>query len=175
MDNDCVAYARASLAQARAVRLRKKRLQARQRAHQTDGQAFGNVAAPQPKARRPRQSATQQAGSLAEDLAAEYLLKAGLRVVARNLRKRTGEIDLVCLDGGTLVFVEVRQRGTGRFGGAAASVNRHKRQRLMRTAALLLADAARRWTNGKAASCRFDVVTLEPEGINWLRNAFAVE
>ena len=69
---------------------------------------------------------TKQAGDAAEDRALAHLLAAGLQLLARNYRtpgRGGGEIDLVMRDpGGTLVFVEVRQRGSRSYGGAAASI-----------------------------------------------------
>ena len=71
---------------------------------------------------------TKQAGDAAEDRALAHLQAAGLKLLARNYRtpgRGGGEIDLVMREpGGTLVFVEVRQRGSRSHGGAAASVER---------------------------------------------------
>src|SRR3970040_1300812 len=60
-----------------------------------------------------------RAGARAEELCAELLRRAGLRVLARNWRCRHGEIDLVAEEGRTLVFAEVRYRRDQRYGGAA--------------------------------------------------------
>ena len=109
-----------------------------------------------------------RAGARAEELCAELLRGAGLRVVARNWRCRHGEIDLVAEDGGTLVFAEVRYRRAGRFGGAAESVTAAKRSRLIAAARLYL-------QRRPDANCRFDVLlldTLEASRIEWIRNAF---
>ena len=73
-----------------------------------------------------------RAGARAEDLCAELLRKAGLRILARNWRCRQGEIDLVAEEDGTLVFAEVRLRRDARFGGAAESVTAAKRPRWSR-------------------------------------------
>ena len=77
-----------------------------------------------------------QRGTASEQLAAEYLLAQGLVVLARNVRCRAGELDLVCLDGGVLAIVEVRQRIRIDFGGALASVTWRK-QRKISSASLL--------------------------------------
>ena len=66
-------------------------------------------------------------GVAAEKAASDYLERAGLRIVARNWHCRYGELDIVARDGGTLVFVEVRQRRASGFGGAAASIDAAKR------------------------------------------------
>ncbi|MDP1593283.1 MAG: YraN family protein [Gallionella sp.] len=108
-------------------------------------------------------------GAQAERWAAEYLQRQGLKPVTQNYRSRFGEIDLIMQDGGTLVFIEVRQRSNARFGGAAASIDHHKQQRLIRTAQHYLANL------GRIPPCRFDVVLMDDaEGRNaeWLKNAF---
>jgi putative endonuclease len=110
-----------------------------------------------------------RAGARAEDLCAELLRKAGLRVLARNWRCRHGEIDLVAEEGGTLVFAEVRYRSGERFGGAAESVTAAKQARLVAAARLYL-------MRRPQADCRFDVLlldSLEASRIRWIRYAFA--
>ena len=69
-----------------------------------------------------RPTPAQARGAAAEALAAEHLAAQGLRLIARNVRCRGGEVDLICLDRSHVVFVEVRLRTSTRFGGAAASI-----------------------------------------------------
>src|SRR5512134_2550379 len=110
-----------------------------------------------------------RAGARAEELCAELMRGAGLRVLARNWRCRHGEIDLVAEEGGTLVFAEVRFRQNQRYGGAAESVTAAKRARLVAAARLYL-------MRRPDADCRFDVLlldSLEGSRIQWIRNAFA--
>jgi putative endonuclease len=110
-----------------------------------------------------------RAGARAEELCAELLRDAGLRVLARNWRCRHGEIDLVAEERGTLVFAEVRYRSDQRFGGAAESVTAAKQARLVAAARLYL-------MRRPDADCRFDVLLLDSlDGgrIQWIRNAFA--
>src|SRR5690606_20895153 len=123
-------------------------------------------------AAEPLLSPSQAVGRRAEEQACLYLQARGRLVLARNLRSKTGEIDLVANDRGILVFIEVRQRLSRRYGGAAASVNRRKQQRLARTAQYLLPSLARRFFQGRVPACRFDVVSVEPDGLSWLRGAF---
>ena len=109
-----------------------------------------------------------RAGARAEELCAELLRKAGLRILARNWRCRHGEIDLVAEEGRTLVFAEVRFRSDARFGGAAESVTAAKQSRLVAAARLYL-------MRRPDAYCRFDVLlldSLEAGRIQWIRNAF---
>jgi len=109
------------------------------------------------------------AGALAEQWAVRYLQKQGLELIARNFRGRFGEIDLIMQDGASLVFIEVRMRRSKDFGGAAASIDQHKQQRIIRTAHQYLSELAR------TPPCRFDAVLMDDaEGLNaqWLKNAF---
>ena len=99
-----------------------------------------------------------------------HLEAAGLRLLERNYRtpgRGGGEIDLV-LRGhdGTLVFVEVRARATTAHGGAAASVNATKQQRVVL--------AARHYLRRFRAlpPCRFDVVAIDGDRLQWLQGAF---
>lgn len=108
-------------------------------------------------------------GAQAENWAAQYLRQQGLKPVTQNYRCRFGEIDLVMQDGATLVFVEVRLRRNAGFGGAAASIDSHKQQRLIRTAQHYLAGIPNQ------PPCRFDAVLMdEAQGgnVQWLKNAF---
>ncbi len=112
-------------------------------------------------------AARAQSGAYAEQLAAEFLTARGLVVVERNWRRRCGELDLVAREGETLVFVEVRLRTRGDFGGAAASITPAKRAKLAAAAGHYLAGLAR------TPPCRFDAVlldALDPSRIEWLRN-----
>ena len=109
-----------------------------------------------------------RAGARAEDLCADLLAGAGLRILARNWRCRLGEIDLVAEDGGTLVFAEVRLRRSASRGGAAESITAAKQARIIA--------AARAFLRGRPeADCRFDVLLLDALDrgrIEWIRDAF---
>ena len=120
----------------------------------------------------PQLSPTQKRGRLGEDQARTYLEDRGLVIVAQNLQSRTGEIDLVAVHHGVLVFIEVRARGSLDYGGAAASVNRQKQRRLIRTAQFFLPRLAARYFGGATPACRFDVVSVEPSGTAWIKDAF---
>ena len=113
-------------------------------------------------------------GRAYEAAAADHLRGAGLAEVARNVRCRHGEIDLVMRDGRVVVFAEVRYRRHAEFGGAAGSVDARKQARLA---------AAARWYLSQypalaREACRFDVVAVTGEApyrIDWLRDAFQPE
>jgi putative endonuclease len=115
----------------------------------------------------------QERGQAAEDAALAHLQHAGLTLVARNYRvargpgARGGEIDLILRDrDGTLVFVEVRARADRRHGGAAASIGAAKRASLLLAARHFLARLR------AVPPCRFDVVALDGDELQWLRGAF---
>jgi putative endonuclease len=113
------------------------------------------------------------AGRQAEELAARFLEKKKLRIIARNYRCRGGEIDLVCRDGKVLVFVEVRLRQNTAFGGAAASVTAIKQRRIILAAQHFLMTNA--LTND---DCRFDCILMNGTSgndIEWLRDAFSLD
>ncbi len=108
-------------------------------------------------------------GARAEQWAAQYLQQQGLKLSAQNYRSRFGEIDLIMQDGATLVFIEVRLRRNASFGGAAASIDARKQQRIIRTAQHYLAGLAH------IPPCRFDAVLMDDalgRNMQWLRNAF---
>ncbi|HEX7342051.1 MAG TPA: YraN family protein [Rhodanobacteraceae bacterium] len=111
-------------------------------------------------------------GDAFEERACAHLQRAGLTLIARNYGTRHGELDLVMRDGETVVFVEVRYRHDPHFGGAAASVTSHKRERLIRAAAGFLA-AHPHYAH---APCRFDVMCFdgpaEAARCQWQQAAF---
>lgn len=116
----------------------------------------------------------QQSGQEAENLARRHLEQHGLTLVTQNWRCRRGELDLIMLDGATLVFVEVRFRKHQEWGGALESVDSHKRGKLILAAQLFLQSESR-WSR---LACRFDVVAIQagklqisPQ-LHWLKNAF---
>ena len=118
-------------------------------------------------------TAQQQTGQRAEELAAEFLRAAGCEILHRNYRRRLGELDIVARADGELVIAEVRMRTSNTWGGAAASVERRKQQRITRAANQLLQQHA----DLAAMPVRFDVLVVnDPYGpspsIEWIRHAF---
>src|SRR5690242_10755501 len=89
-------------------------------------------------ARRRRAHSARRLGIQAERIAEHFLRSQGLAILHRNFRRRLGELDLVARDGNELVIAEVRTRSSERFGGAAASIDSYKRQRIVRATQLLL-------------------------------------
>jgi putative endonuclease len=116
---------------------------------------------------------TKSSGDAAEARALAHLMRHGLVLVRRNYRvaqgprSRGGEIDLVMREAdGTLVFVEVRLRSGATHGGAAASVGAAKQRALRFAAERFLAE----WPG--LPPCRFDVVAIDGERVDWLKAAF---
>ena len=111
-------------------------------------------------------------GAVGEALAAGHLERRGYRIMARNVRLGRGEIDLVALDAGTVVFVEVKGNRGRRYGAPEEMVTAVKQRRLTRLATWYL---QRRGWIGRPA--RFDVVAIdwEPDGsvaVRHYRDAF---
>lgn len=101
-----------------------------------------------------------------------WLEERGFEVVARNVRTRAGELDVVGLDGDTLAFVEIKARSTRQFGAAATAVPPSKQRRIARAAALYLT------RHPHTGPCRLDVLAMDMEkaewSFQWIRNAFEV-
>ena len=122
--------------------------------------------------RQARGRAARNAGYEAEGAAAETLQAQGVRILERNFRCKTGEIDIIGLDKETLIFVEVRLRKNQQFGGALESITPSKQQRI--------ANAARYYLmrHPKLADkpCRFDCVLMSSsQACDWLRDAFRLD
>lgn len=108
-------------------------------------------------------------GEKAEDQAHRFLLAQGLKPVRRNFRCKQGELDLIMMDGSTLVIVEVRFRQSNRFGGAAESVTSVKQSRIIAATHTYLS------TINQYGPIRFDVIAMSGSGgIEWIKNAFSV-
>jgi len=111
-------------------------------------------------------------GTLGEQAAERALTDQGYRIVHRNYRLRSGEIDIVCEQAGTLVFCEVKTRTTTRYGTGEEAVTHAKRRRIRRLAAEYL---SRERT--AARQIRFDVISVtvaegRVTGIRHIRDAF---
>jgi len=112
-------------------------------------------------------------GDAAEARALAHLEARGLALVRRNYRvargpsARAGEVDLILRErDGTLVFVEVRARSGDAHGGAAGSVTFAKQRRIIYAAQHYLMRFA------ELPPCRFDVVAIEGDDVQWLKAAF---
>ncbi len=120
-------------------------------------------------------SSRARLGQAGEAAAERFLQERGLKLLERNYRCRSGEIDLVMLDPNpsdteVLCFIEVRLRGAGAFSDGLASVDEHKQRRLISAARHFLMERAQ-WQDH---ACRFDVVALDPKAPQptWIQHAF---
>ncbi|WP_417761187.1 YraN family protein [Shewanella sp.] len=105
-------------------------------------------------------------GKDAEQRARRYLAQRGLTFVAANVRYSFGELDLVMRDGKHWVFVEVKYRSNRQFGGAVQALGAAQVQRLRQAAACYLQQ------HRIDAPCRFDLVAIDKQQIDWVRGAF---
>jgi putative endonuclease len=115
----------------------------------------------------------QTAGREAEACALQHLQQHDLQLITRNWSCKRGELDLVMLDGDTVVFVEVRYRRHSGWGGALESVDSRKQEKLILAAQSFLQSESQ-WAD---SPCRFDVVAINGDpgnapALNWLKNAF---
>ena len=111
-------------------------------------------------------------GAFEENLALDFMRAQGLELIARNVRCRGGELDLVMRDGDTVVVAEVRKRSREDYGGAEGSIDTRKRRRIVQATRYWLAQTPRYsdWP------IRFDVCALnEANRVSWLRAAFDAE
>ena len=114
-------------------------------------------------------------GAYVEKKAYHWLQRQGLKSVAVNYRCKTGEIDIIMLDGQQLVFVEVRYRKSASFGDGLESVDRRKQQKIQKAAAHFLTDRP----GFNHLPCRFDVIAAKPSSDsslhwNWVKDAFTL-
>lgn len=113
-------------------------------------------------------------GKQGEAFAAKFLKNQGYRIKERNYRSPLGEIDIIALDGGTLVFVEVKTRSNKTFGTPFEAVNQRKQGQILKTAQYYL--SRKRIMNNSA---RIDVVSILSDGkkmeAELIRNAFEVQ
>ncbi|MDQ2909384.1 MAG: YraN family protein [Candidatus Eremiobacteraeota bacterium] len=112
-------------------------------------------------------NARQRLGRDAEEAAAAYLTSLGLRILGRNVRGPSGEIDIIARDGETIVFVEVKARRSLACGPALDAVDLRKRRRLRAAAADYLQFAP------PYARARFDVLAIDGASMRLHRAAFA--
>jgi len=111
-------------------------------------------------------------GRRGEDQAEKFLKKAGLKIIARNVRIGADELDLIAQQGDTLIFVEVKTRANEDFGRPFTAVNRAKRRKLSRAAIHFLKKRKLR-----PPYIRFDVIEVvgEKPEIRHIQNAFTLE
>ncbi len=118
---------------------------------------------------RPAQN--KNLGKEGERIAVEYLRKKGYRVIEENYRTRRGEIDIICEQRGSVIFVEVKTRKSMSFGRPEEAVDSRKRKKMAEIALDYLTE---KHLNGRV-DCRFDVVAItekSPRIVNHIVDAF---
>lgn len=105
--------------------------------------------------RRYRRLSEPDVGRLGEKIAARRLRRSGYRIAARNFSCPCGEIDLIALDGPSIVFVEVKTRRDDRVANPENSVHAHKRRQITAAAKYYLTA-----TRAQDRPCRFDVISI---------------
>ena len=109
---------------------------------------------------------TYEKGLAGEAQAEAYLQSRGMVPLMRRYRSPFGEIDLVMMDAGTLVFIEVKARAAGRAGAGLASVGARKRARIVKTALYYLTE------HPCDCPCRFDALEVTRDGWQHIVGAF---
>jgi putative endonuclease len=112
-------------------------------------------------------------GRTGEDRAAKHLTEKGYTILERNYAAPQGELDLIALDGGTLVFVEVKTRTSDAFGAPELAVDQRKQGRMIKAALGYL-----KHKKLHQMPCRFDVVAISGAGgdqVVIIQNAFEME
>ena len=110
----------------------------------------------------------RQTGATYELKAEEYLLGNGYKILERNFRNRSGEIDLIAKKDGVIRFVEVKYRTTSDFGSPLEAVDARKQNQIRKVAMYyLMKNKLSEWT-----PCQFDVIAFEGEEMTHIENAF---
>ena len=118
-----------------------------------------------------RHAQNKNLGKEGERIAVEYLRKKGYRVIEKNYRTRRGEIDIICEQRGSVIFVEVKTRKSMSFGRPEEAVDSRKRKKMAEIALDYLTE---KHLNGRV-DCRFDVVAItekSPRIVNHIVDAF---
>jgi putative endonuclease len=112
----------------------------------------------------------REVGVEGEDLAVKALKKKGYKILERNYRSKLGEIDIIAEEKGYLVFIEVKRRNTGSFGGSFDAIDGRKKEHMIRSATYYL--KSHKCFDRKA---RFDVVGIDGDELKIIQHAFIVE
>lgn len=110
----------------------------------------------------------REKGAQKEEQVCAYLLSKGVKIIERNFRCRQGEIDIIGCDGDYFVFFEVKYRSSRSVGSAAEAVGPAKQRKICRVADYYR--VIHRY--GEDMPVRFDVVAIDGETLQWIKNAF---
>ena len=110
----------------------------------------------------------REVGSRKEEYAAKYLVSKGVRILENNYHCRVGEVDMIGIDEGCLVFFEVKWRSSTVNGDPSEAVDSRKQKKICK-----VCDHYRMFhTELYKLQVRFDVMAIEEEEVNWIKNAF---
>ncbi len=111
-------------------------------------------------------------GKLGENISVDYLIKNGYKILERNYRNKIGEIDIIALYDGILVFIEVKSRSNINYGYAFEAVNLKKQRKIINTSSIYIK------SNGLGNyQLRYDIVEVyltKNNNINHIENAFCL-
>lgn len=107
-------------------------------------------------------------GDKGEEAASRYLIDKGYEIIARNYYSGYGEIDIIAKHISTIIFVEVKLRKNSNYGAGYESVTASKRDKLIKTAEIYIAE------NGLDGTARFDVISIDFGVIKHIENAFTL-
>ena len=108
------------------------------------------------------------AGKEGEDRAAAFLESSGFRIVGRNIRSAAGEVDIIALDHGVLVFVEVKAWSAYSIENLEYGIGKKKQQRIIETSKYFL-ENHREYSD---MPIRFDVVFIQADAVTHIASAF---
>jgi len=114
---------------------------------------------------------SKEIGDIGESKARSFLEDNGAKIIESNFTCKTGEIDIIAISDDTLLFVEVKYRKNNNFGDAAEMVTARKQKKIILTAQWYLQKHSR--LANKA--CRFDVISIHQNEINWIQDAFGTD
>ena len=117
---------------------------------------------------RPPAPSRKTAGKAGEDRASAWLTERGLAVIARNYRSPAGEVDIVALDGETVVFIEVKAWSTFAIDNLERGLDARKQRRIIETAKYFLSEH-RKYNN---RTVRFDVIFISRNEVTHFPSAF---
>ena len=106
-------------------------------------------------------------GAQGEQQALSYVKKLGYKILEKNFTTKIGEIDIIAQDKNSLVFIEVKNRSSKKFGRPSEAVNNHKQYKIKQVAQLYLQKIKK-----TSSFCRFDVLEVLDNEINYILNAF---
>ncbi|APC92098.1 MULTISPECIES: YraN family protein [Francisella] len=114
---------------------------------------------------------TTKIGNQAEEQACKFLKSQGLQILTQNFKALPyGEIDIIVTDKETLVFIEVKYRSKTTFATAEEMITFNKRKKLINTANIFL----KRNPQYYNYDCRFDVIAINNNDVNWIKDAFGI-